>query len=111
MNIDVKMSLSIIAVIAIVTIFTRTAPFLVFGRGKEVPPIIVYLGMVMPSAVIIMLIIYCLRNTEILSYPHGIPELISCTVVVGLHYIKGNTFLSIALGTALYMFLIQVVFA
>ena len=41
---------------------------------------------------------------------HGIPELLSIAVVASLHIWKRNTLLSIAVGTVLYMILVQVVF-
>ena len=57
-----------------------------------------------------MLVIYCLRNVSLLSGSHGLPELIGIAVTVGLHLWKKNTLLSIAVGTALYMVLVQAVF-
>jgi branched-subunit amino acid transport protein AzlD len=57
-----------------------------------------------------MLVVYCLRNTTILSAPHGIPELIAVVVVAVLHVWKRNNLLSIGVGTVLYMVLIQTVF-
>ena len=41
---------------------------------------------------------------------HGIPELIACAVVVLLHLWKGNMFVSMVGGTAVYMALVQTVF-
>ena len=43
--------------------------------------------------------------------PHGIPELLAILAVVLLHRWRGNVLLSIAGGTALYMALVQLVFA
>ena len=40
-----------------------------------------------------------------------LPELLAVAAVVILHHWKGNVLLSIAGGTALYMLLVQVVFA
>ena len=57
-----------------------------------------------------MLVVYCLKDTTVLSWPYGIPELLACIVVVLLHLWRKNTLLSIAVGTACYMVLIQVVF-
>ena len=51
-----------------------------------------------------------LRNTVILSAPHGIPELIAVVVVAVLHVWRRNNLLSIGVGTVLYMVLIQTVF-
>ena len=41
---------------------------------------------------------------------HGLPELLAGAAVVGLHLWEKNTLLSIAVGTALYMVLVQAVF-
>lgn len=103
-------SFLIIVVVAITTFSTRVIPFLIFPKGKEIPKTVQYLGKVLTPAVIGMLVVYCLKNTAVLTSPYGIPELISVLVVAGLHVWKRNNLLSIGVGTVLYMFLIQVVF-
>ena len=107
---DLKHSALIVAVIAAVTILLRFIPFLVFGGKRKTPEIITYLGKVLPYAIMGMLVVFCLKGVTPLEYPHGIPELIACAVVVGLHVWKRNTLLSIIGGTACYMVLIQLVF-
>ena len=69
-----------------------------------------YLGRVLPPAIIMMLIIYCLRNVSLTSGSHGIPEFVCVAVAAALHWWKGNNLLSIFTATVLYMFLRQVVF-
>lgn len=103
-------SFLIILLVALTTFATRVAPFLIFPKGKEIPRTIQYLGKVLTPAIIGMLVVYCLRNTTILSAPHGIPELIAVVVVAVLHVWKRNNLLSIGVGTVLYMVLIQTVF-
>ena len=110
MPLSVGTSFLIILLVAITTFATRVTPFLVFPKGKEIPKTIQYLGKVLTPAIIGMLVIYCLRNTVILSAPHGIPELIAVVVVAVLHVWKRNNLLSIGVGTVLYMVLIQTVF-
>ena len=99
----------LIAVIAVVTYLLRSLPFLIFSGGKT-PAFITYLGEVLPYAIMGMLVVYCLKDTTVLSWPYGIPELLACVVVVLLHVWRKNTLLSIAVGTACYMVLIQLVF-
>lgn len=99
-----------ILVMAGVTFLTRLLPFLLFGRGGRPPRVVVYLGSVLPPAVIAMLIIYCLRNIDLFSGTHGLPELLCAAVVAVLHLWKGNNLLSIFGGTLLYMVLVQCVF-
>lgn len=100
----------IIAVVAAGTMLTRFLPFLLFPAGKPTPEYIRYLGRVLPASVFGMLVIYCLKDVDILGGSHGVPEFISIAAVVGLHYWKRLMLLSIAGGTALYMLLVQVVF-
>ena len=110
MPVSVGKSLLIIIVVAVVTFSTRVIPFLLFPKGKEIPPKVLYLGKALPPAVIGMLIVYCFRSVNFLSYPHAAPELIAAAVVVILHVWKRNNLLSIGAGTVLYMFLVQKVF-
>lgn len=98
----------LVAVMAAVTILLRFLPFWVF-RGKT-PPYIVYLGKVLPPAIIGMLVIYCLRETNLQAAPHGLPEIIAAAIVIGLQAWKRNSLLSILLGTAAYMIMVQMVF-
>ena len=100
----------IVAVIALVTALIRFVPFLLFPQDRELPAIVTKLSSLLPSAVIGMLVVYCLKGVKLLSSPHGIPELVSCAFVVLLHVWKRNTLLSILGGTVLYMILLQLVF-
>ena len=107
---DLRYSAITVAVIALVTIALRFAPFLIFGGKRKTPEIITYLGKVLPYAIMGMLVVFCLKGITPLRYPYGLPELISCAVVIVLHVWKRNTLLSIICGTACYMLLIQLVF-
>ena len=100
----------VIVVTALVTMFLRFVPFLLFGGKRETPAYISYLGRLLPYAVMAMLVVYCLRNISFLSAPFGVPELISCAVVALLHVWKRSSILSILGGTACYMLLVQLVF-
>lgn len=95
----------LVAVMALVTIALRFLPFLVFR--KQTPPYIAYLGKVLPTAIIGMLVIYCLKDVSFMSAPYGLPELLSVGCVVGIQVWKRNSILSILSGTAVYMALIR----
>ena len=110
MPVSVGRSLAIIAAVGGTVFFTRLIPFLFFPKGKEIPPMIQYLGKVLPPAVIGMLVIYCLKSVNVLAAPFGLPEFIAVAAVILLHVWERNNLLSIGAGTVLYMFLIQVVF-
>lgn len=102
-------ALALVAVIAGVTALLRFLPFVLFSR--RTPQLVLYLGRVLPYAVIAMLVVYCVKDVHPLSGSHGLPEAISIALVVVLHRWKHNTLLSMLAGTVCYMLLIQLVFA
>jgi branched-subunit amino acid transport protein AzlD len=110
MKIDFAYSLSVIVVVAFVTGLTRAIPYLIFGRMKELPSIVQYLGTVLPVSIMIILVVYCLRNIELSSFPFGLPELLSVAAVIVFQIKTKNALLSIFIGTACYMTLIRTVF-
>ncbi|MDD6234311.1 MAG: branched-chain amino acid transporter permease [Lachnospiraceae bacterium] len=99
-----------IAMVVLATMLTRFLPFIVFPSGKPTPKYIQYLGKVLPAAVFGLLVVYCLKNVDVMTGSHGLPELISIAVVTGLHLWKRNMLISIAGGTVCYMLLVQFVF-
>lgn len=99
-----------IAAVVLGTMLTRFLPFLLFPEGKRPPRFISYLGTVLPYAVIGLLVVYCLKDA-LPTALHGLPELIAILFVVLLYKWKHNMLLSICGGTALYMFLVQAIFA
>jgi len=100
----------LIVVAVLVTAATRFIPFLIFRKKESTPAIITYLGQVLPCAIMGMLVVYCLKDIQLLSTPFGVPELIGCAVVAVLHIWKRNSLLSIGVGTVCYMILVQLVF-
>jgi branched-subunit amino acid transport protein AzlD len=100
----------LVVVAVLVTMATRFLPFLIFGENRKTPPIIEYLGKVLPFAIMGMLVVYCLKDVSVLRFPYGLPELISCAVVAALHVWKRSSLLSIGGGTVCYMLLVQLVF-
>ena len=92
------------------TMITRFLPFLIFPENKETPEWVQYLGKVLPYSVIGLLVVYCLKDTPILTGSHGIPEVIATIFIVVIHSWKKNVLLSIAGGTLLYMGLVQYIF-
>ena len=99
-----------IALCVLGTMATRFLPFIVFSGSKPTPKYIQYLGKALPAAIFGMLVIYCLKNVNLLAFSFGIPELIAIVFVVALHLWKRQMLLSLAGGTVCYMLLIQLVF-
>ena len=99
-----------IVVIALTTMSTRFLPFLIFRENHQTPKSVLYLGRVLPCAIMGMLVVYCMKDVAFLAYPYGLPELIGCAITAVLHIWKRNSLLSIGVGTVSYMLLIQLVF-
>jgi len=110
MEINFFSAVATLIVVSMVTGLTRAMPYLIFGGKKEIPSTVRYLGTVLPASIMIILVVYCLRNIDINSFPFGLAELISVALVIVLQVAKKNTILSILFGTACYMILIRTVF-
>ena len=104
-----------VAIVVAGTIFTRFISYIAFPGGKQIPSFILYLGEVLGPAVFGLLVVYCFRNTDFLTSfanggTHGIPEIAGLLVTSGIFCKTRNMMLSMAAGTAIYMFLVQAVF-
>lgn len=97
----------IVAMVALGTMFTRFISFIIFPEGKKPPKVVEYLSGVLTPAMMGLLVVFCLRNTDVMTGNRGIPELISIIVIIILHKIKDNYLLSILGGTVVYMLLIN----
>ncbi len=95
---------------ALGTMLTRFLPFLVFSPKRPTPKYIQYLGKALPGAIFAMLVVYCLRNVNVLQFSYGLPELIAIALTIGLHLWKRQMLVSIAGGTVCYMLLVQIIF-
>ncbi|QHI73902.1 branched-chain amino acid transporter AzlD [Aminipila terrae] len=83
--------------------------YAVWGQ-KELPETVEYLGNVLPASIMIILVIYCLRNINFTAFPFGAAELISVGVVIAAQVIRKDSIISMVLGTACYMILIRTAF-
>ena len=101
-------SLALILIMAALTAALRFLPFVMFSKGT--PKTIVYLGNLLPNAIMAMLVVYCLKNVSFTASSHGIPEALAVFLVAVLHKWKHNMLLSILGGTAAHMLLVQAVF-
>jgi len=99
-----------IAVICIITLCTRAFPFAFFSGGRKPSALVLYLGRVLPPAIVALLVVYSLKDVALLSPPYAVPEVVACLLVLALQQWKGNAMISIGLGTLAYMAMIQWVF-
>jgi len=99
----------LLCIAGVVVLLSRELPFLLFRR-KEIPSLILYLGKVLPAAIMATLVIYCLRGMSFEAVKSFVPQLIAMAVTVGLHLWKHKSLLSIVGGTLCYMLLVQYAF-
>ena len=99
-----------IVVIAVVTALLRFLPFIIFKSDRTTPKFITKLSKLLPYAIMGMLVVYCLKDTNFISLSSFIPQLIACFIAIILHVWKRNTLISIVCSTICYMILVQVVF-
>ena len=102
----------IITIAAVVagTMLTRFLPFILFPANKKTPPLVAFLGKMLPAAVMGMLVVYSLKDTQILNGSHGFPEAVAVALIVILQATLRSLLLTIAAGTISYMLLVQYVF-
>jgi len=102
--------LATILVAAVCTFATRAVPFVLFGGKKEPPKIILYLGRILPVAILGILIVYGIGDFTALDWNDLAPKLIGVALTAIMHLWKRNVLLSISVGTIGYMLLINFVF-
>ena len=103
------MSVIAILVSEVITFGLRALPFLVFQEGKELPDQIKRLGMVLPSSIMAVLIVYCLKDVGDDFMADGLWKLIAAAITAVSYKWKHNTLLSIMSGTAVYICMISVI--
>ncbi len=101
-------ALILILIMAGMTMLLRFLPFILFS--KNTPKAILYLGEVLPYSIMAMLVVYCLKDIDLMGNGHAIPEIVSVILVILLHKWKHNTLLSILAGTIIYMLFVQLIF-
>ena len=67
MNDSTLHSVLLVLVMAVVTYLLRAFPFMVFSGKKPTPEFVLYLGKVLPYAIIGMLVIYCIKDISFVS--------------------------------------------
>lgn len=98
----------VVLVTALVTAAIRFAPFVLFSPGKKTPAVILYLGSVLPYAVVGMLVVYSLRQVSFARPVYGLPEIVSVALVALTYWSRRSSLLSIISGTVCYMVLLRV---
>lgn len=99
-----------IAAAVLGTMATRFLPFLLFPANKKTPPLVLFLGRLLPPAVMGMLVVYSLKDVQLLSSTHGLPEALAIALLVALQLTLRNALVTIGVSTVFYMLLVQKIF-
>ena len=104
---DYNYILLALAVMAAVTFGLRATPFVILrkARGNR---LLDFFGSAMPPGIMLILVVYSISSVNFADYPFGMPALISMAGVVVIHHLWRKALLSIVLGTAIHMVLLQV---
>ncbi len=103
-----SMIIAAIGISAVITFFLRALPFLAFRNGRKMPKRIERLGKDLPSAIMAVLIVYCLKDIGSDYVRIGIPKITAVTVTAASYRWKHNTLLSIFAGTLCYMLMLWI---
>jgi branched-subunit amino acid transport protein AzlD len=94
------------AVLASGTVIPRAVPFVCFSR-REPPKALLMIEDKLPLMILMLLVIYCIKDVEWLVSPYGLPEVLSIGLVATVHLWRRNAMLSIFAGIGCYMILVQ----
>ncbi|MFE7118768.1 branched-chain amino acid transporter permease [Streptomyces sp. NPDC057654] len=106
---DTRYAIAAILVTAAVTWGLRALPFAALTPLRA-SKTVQYLSARVPAGVMLILLVYCLRDTP-LTHASSLAPLIALAVTIGLHLWRRNALLSILCGTAVHVVLASTVFA
>jgi branched chain amino acid efflux pump len=90
-----------VATAATITFALRAAPFAAISRLRSAPTV-TYLGRRLPAGIMVILVAYLLRGTQLTHPPLGAVQLVSVAVTAATHAWKRHMLLSMAAGTVTY---------
>ena len=95
--------LSGLGVMFLVTVALRAAPFVALTRLRD-SQVVRYLGRTMPAGVMVVLVVYTLRDTTT-EFGSWVPASAALALTLGVHLAFRRAAISIVVGTAAFMLL------
>lgn len=99
--------LAAVAISALITFGLRALPFLEFSGSRKMPASLGRLGQALLSAIMAVLIVYCMKDIPSGDISAAVPKLLAAAVVFLTYKWKHQTLISILLGTISYMVLLH----
>jgi branched-subunit amino acid transport protein AzlD len=90
-----------------VTFLARCLPFYFIEAFRD-SRAIKYLATMLPAPIMLILVIFSVKDTAFVVYPYGVPELLAIAVTAWLHLYKRIAILSIVGGVLVYGLLLSV---
>lgn len=107
--IDTGYLLATVLIAGGITFALRAIPLLAVTPLRR-SPAVRFLAEELPAGIMIVLVLYCLRDLDVTSLSPTLPTLIALNVTIGLQLWKHNALLSIFAGTAVNVALLSTVF-
>ena len=85
---------------ATATFLTRFLPFLL-PKSLAESKFVYVANRILPPAILTLLVMYLLKDTKLVGWVNGLPEILTLVVLIVLHTLKRNALLSILVGTVL----------
>lgn len=93
--------IGVIAVVFAVTYALRAAPFVFLAKVRE-SETLAYLGRTMPAGVMLILVIFTLKDVTFSSAESWMPPAAGVVTTLGLHLVFRKVLLSLVAGTAVF---------
>lgn len=90
-----------VATAATITFALRAAPFAAVSRLRSASTVS-YLGRHLPAGIMVILVVYLLRGTQLTHPPFGAVQLLPAAVTAATYAWKRHMLLSMAAGTLTY---------
>lgn len=90
-----------LGVMFVVTVALRAAPFVALSRLRD-SAVVRYLGRTMPAGVMVVLVVYTLRDTTAAA-ASWVPAAVALALTLVVHLVFRRAAASIVVGTAAYM--------
>jgi branched-subunit amino acid transport protein AzlD len=98
---DVGYLAAVVAIAAAITLTLRAAPFAAISRLRS-SALVAHLGRHLPAGVMLILVVYLLRDLPVDRPLLTLRELVPVAVTVAVHLWRRNALLSMAVGTGVY---------
>ena len=97
----------LIIVLGLANLVTRALPFVFFGGKSQPPENVAYLGRVLPPAMMGLLVVYSFKGYSLADAPLLFSAAVAGALTVAVHLWRRNFVVSIVVGTACYMVLMN----